>query len=101
MAERNNKMQRDPALLDIEFEVYNDCMRPQPSMWGQKSLFNNTMQAIQYLVICNRGWTDFNERAYINFFFKELNILLQSTKGKPGYSCSLKCEFKKKLANIL
>lgn len=40
MAERNNKMQRDPALLDIEFEVYNDCMRPQPSMWGQKSLFN-------------------------------------------------------------
>lgn len=53
------------------------------------------MQAIQYLVICNRGWTDFNERAYINFFFKELNILLQSTKGKPGYSCSLKCELKK------
>lgn len=64
-------------------------------MWGQNSLFNIRYKIYAFFIqlYVTKGGQILT-KGHINFFFKELNILLQSTKEKPGYSCSLKCEFK-------
>lgn len=66
-----------PSRYRIRGFLY-DCMKPRPSMWGQKSLFNIRYKIYAFFIqlYVTKGGQILT-KGHINFFFKELNILLQ------------------------